>query len=118
MIPCQVEKLPRLRKYLGTTQEPRELPAPPAAVPAEAGLNSSACSADMSITVTDKSSPSTSISAIRHWSFFFAQAFSTFKNLSLSGHTSLQLGKLLNKSILLSLINSQILAKVILSHVQ
>ena len=73
MIPCQVEKLPRLRKYLGTTQEPRELPAPPAAVLAEAGLNSLACSTDMSMTVADKSSPSTSISATRHWSFFFAQ---------------------------------------------
>ena len=73
MIPCQVEKLPRLGKYLGTTQEPRELPAPPAAVLAEAGLNSSACSADMSMTVANKSSPSTSISATRHWSFFFAR---------------------------------------------
>ena len=73
MIPCQVEKLPRLGKYLGTTQKPRELPAPSAAVPAAVGLNSLACSTDMSMTVTDKSSPSTSISATRHWSFFFAQ---------------------------------------------
>ena len=39
---------------------------------AEAGLNSSACSVDVSMTVADKSSPSTSISATRHWSFFFA----------------------------------------------
>ena len=73
MIPCQVEKLPRLRKYLGTTQEPRELPAPSAAVLAAAGLNSLACSADVLMTVADKSSLSTSISATRHWSFFFTQ---------------------------------------------
>ena len=73
MIPCQVEKLPRLGKYLGTTQEPHKLPAPPAAVLAEVGLNSSACSVDTSMTVTNKSSPSTSISATRHWSFFLAQ---------------------------------------------
>ena len=73
MIPCQVEKLPRLGKYLGTTQEPCELPAPPAVVPAEAGLNSLAYSADVSMTVADKSSLSTSISATRHWSFFFTQ---------------------------------------------
>ena len=69
---CQVEKLPRLRKYLGTTQEPHELPAPPAAVPAGAGLNSLACSVDTSMTVADKSSPSASISATRHQSFFLA----------------------------------------------
>ena len=77
MITCQVEKLPRLGKYLGTTQEPHKLPAPPAAVLAEVGLNSSACSADMSMTVANKSSPSTFILATRHWSFFFAQPSAT-----------------------------------------
>ena len=65
-----MERLPRLRKYLGTTQEPCELPAPAAAVSTGAGLKSSACRANVLMTVADKSSPLASISSTRQHSFF------------------------------------------------
>ena len=65
-----MERLPRLRKYLGTTQEPCELPAPAVAVLTGAGLKSSACRADVSMTIADKSSPSASISSTKQCSFF------------------------------------------------